>query len=189
MARAQRTLVERQLQQPETVAPFVQFKAALAVVAVRSPLLDVGCGVGHYGRLCSAWFPEIDYFGTDVSAAMIAAAREFYPEGGFRACAFEDNDFGAFPLVLVGQVMEYTVDPWLSLQLVLERMGRAAILHRLRVTLGPSGRTPLEETYCGHYLQNYAWNVAEVEALVRAHARLAYSARWEGNLTMVVERP
>ncbi len=51
-------------------------------------------------------YPLIRYSGTDISAEMIAQAREMNPDGAFNVHSFVDNDFGAFDIVLVSQVME-----------------------------------------------------------------------------------
>ncbi len=178
----QRGLVLRQLQHPESVAPFSIFLEAMRFVSPDSEtLLDCGCGTGHYGELLSRFHPSIRYYGTDFSPAMIAETRGI----DFNVCAFEDNDFGSYDIVLLSQVMEYTQSPWASLEMVLDKVKGDLILHRLRVTSERS-HADFIEGYGGRTEQNYVWNIADVLALIGN--RLVKRFDWEFMTTLVVGR-
>lgn len=67
-------------------------EARFAVLAAVGPLagasiLDVGCGVGDlYGYLVRRQLQPAEYLGIDISDSMIEAARQKYPDAGFRTC-------------------------------------------------------------------------------------------------------
>ncbi len=195
VAAAQRALVEKQLREPETVEPFAAFlKAMLSIPDTDGMLLlDVGCGVGHYGVLCARYFSEISYFGTDSSAAMIAEARKLCQVGTFAVCEFDNNgfnDFGAFNIVLVSQVLEYQEDPWRALGRVLSDSRGYVILHRLRTTPDHSRLTPPELTYCGNTAPSYEWNLDVLGLFAVSYGwRVASCDFWgKHDATMVLER-
>lgn len=56
--------------------------------ATRGPMLDVGCGPGHWAALLAADGREV--LGVDISAEMVAAARERWPVPEFRQAGAED---------------------------------------------------------------------------------------------------
>ncbi len=69
-------------------------------------LLDVGCGVGHYGVLCEKYYPRLQYYGTDASAAMIEQAKLLVPLGYLDVLEFRENYPGDFDIVLASQAIE-----------------------------------------------------------------------------------
>ncbi len=191
VAAAQRTLVESELRHPIAVEPFRYFLWAMEQIAPpkESRLLDMGCGVGHYGILLRSRYPEVVYAGTDYSEAMIAEAQKLNPEGTFGVCDFADNAFGESEIVLASQVIEYQPDPWAALELLLAKAKRYVILHRIRLTDGHSH--PLEEaTYCGHVGETYLWNLDAITRFVSDRAGAVKRQVWASDkqATFVAEK-
>jgi SAM-dependent methyltransferase len=173
IADAQQALVLRELQDPIKAMPFRYFLEAMRHIDIRAGcLLDVGCGVGHYGLLCEKNFPQFEYHGTDVSPAMIERARDLAPLGQFRVCDFKSNDFGDYDIVLIGQVMELADDPWELLDYALLHTHGYLILHRLRLTEHYSRKIP-EKAY-GIDTFDYEWNKKIFERHLSEHVTLPW---------------
>lgn len=198
VADAQLELVRTQLaleQKGKPPPPFLAFLKALRHVMVACPeletgtLLEVGCGVGHYGALCARHYPRLHYFGTDISSHMIAHAKALVPGGHFFATPFDENAVEGFDIVLLSQVMEFTEDPIESLRRVLRQMrsGRTAILHRLRWSKGPSRRVE-EKTYLDYDTVNFIWNEPDVFELCLDFGVISRVDQWDGSATLVVEK-
>lgn len=149
-------------------------------------LLDVGCGVGHYGVLCARYHPEIRYFGTDVSPHMITQAQDLLRGNGVRAvlaaCPWNESPLAFFDIVLVSQVLELTDDPPAALQFVLEHAKKHVLLHRLRVR-GTPGRV-YEPTYCSYPARNYIWDEAELLKMVSRYGMVPPVEHWEDSITL-----
>jgi 2-polyprenyl-3-methyl-5-hydroxy-6-metoxy-1,4-benzoquinol methylase len=167
VADAQLALVTTELGHVDTVGPFIAFGWAMEQIAPPkgATLLDVGCGVGHYGALCERYWPGVLYYGSDAFEPMIARARLLAPLGGFSVCPFGDNAFGAYDIVLISQVVETMPDPPAMLRLALSLCLHTVILHRIRLTLDASHEIE-ETTYCGNVGHEWLWNMAELRALV-----------------------
>lgn len=204
IADAQLALVRQQLADDAAghpPAPFAAFHRAMTFLTARIgewfSMLDVGCGVGHYGNLIARKCPTIAYIGTDISSAMIERARKLFSPLGFHQisstpfmrCEFEDNRFESFDVVLVSQALEMTADPVASLHLVLERARKYVLLHRLRVPpmTEPSRRT-IERTYLGHTAPNMEWNLQEIEDIAKGYGEIIYTDMWDMSLTTIVEK-
>lgn len=197
VAHAQRALIERQLTATANGRPPAPFMAFLHVfrelirahpTLAKGRLLDIGCGVGHYGVLCERYWPFIEYTGTDISEHMLTHARALVRQGVFHQCAFPYNAFGEFDMVLVSQTLEYTEDPFAALEHALQNMrgGAFLLLHRLRVTLNISERL-YEDTYCGYKSVNYLWNRPALEQLCARYGILEQTHLWnDSNLTLVL---
>jgi len=126
-------------------------------------LLDVGCGVGHYGRFCQHFFPQVDYAGCDLSDFMIEHARSFAPLGRFSQCDILDAPYAGRNVLLFSGVLEYTEDPFATLAKCLGLADDNAwvILHRIRLT-GHQSRPIPEKTYFGYTENHYLWNQTEL---------------------------
>jgi SAM-dependent methyltransferase len=179
VAAAQLELARWQLIAPEKCGPFAHFLEAMNALGVKDgSLLDAGCGVGHYGEICTRFYPDIEYHGSDISAPMIAAARTLVPDGSFSVRPFEENIFSDCDTVLVSQVMEMTIAPWESLDKVLRTFKKHLILHRLRLTDGNS-HFFVESTYAGHIGQEYLWNLDVVQRYIADRVdALIHGGRW-----------
>jgi len=190
VAKAQRDLVIKELSNAEQVLPFAAFMRAMDIIRLTGgTLLDIGCGCGHYGVLCERLYPGIHYHGTDVSAAMIAEAKQLAPLGRFRVCEFNDNEFGTFDIVLISQVVETMDDPPAMLKLALDNVARYVILNRIRITDKESHRIE-ETTYCGNIGQDWLWNMEEIEAIIAQYGKVLDRSIWdnENQATFVIER-
>lgn len=190
VAAAQRDLVLRQLKQPETIAPFAAFITTMRALELRGEptLLDVGCGVGHYGVVCARFFPAIAYHGVDYSRPMIDEARALCKTGQFHIKEFDKTNFWDYDIVLVSQVLEYQPEPFAALAHALSKKHRGyVILHRLRLTAGASHKVESEACYCGYTAPNYEWNQGELIAFVGDNGGLVKRLdKWDNSATLVI---
>lgn len=172
VAKGQFELVSKQWQQLESLRPYLYFAKVMAGIANQFKevrLLDVGCGIGHYGRFCQHYFPGVHYDGCDLSEAMIDYAREFSPFSRFSVCDIFDAPYQSHNCVLFSGVIEYTESPMDTLVQAISRVDDYAtvILHRFRLTDHQSRPVP-EETYAGYVENHYLWNRAELFATLAA---------------------
>lgn len=203
VAQAQADLVERELAplyaiadnpldiskwHPRLGEPYEPFMAALDAIKAPagSTLLDVGCGVGHYGTLLRHLRPAIQYTGTDYSEHMVDKARQREPRLIFRVSAVRDNELDAYDIVLLSQCLEITGAPETNLRYVLGQADGYVILHRLRLGL-TTGRIT-EPTYAGYVGNNWLWRRADLAALITAAGRRYQAIEWTrpDMLTMVL---
>lgn len=109
---------------------------AWAAAAPHEAVLDVGCGTGAFEARLLARYPSQRITGVDLSARMVAVAREKlsgYPSAAFvqapaSALPFAD---GAFDVVVSASVFHYFEDPHAALgemQRVLRPGGRLVLL-------------------------------------------------------------
>lgn len=186
VARAQRDLVLDELSRANKVKPYQAFVWAMDVIGLKEGrLLDVGCGCGHYGVLCERLYPNIEYFGTDASWAMIREARQLAPLARFATIDFEHNDFKSDDIVLLSQVVEMMDDPVASMSLALRSFKRYAILNRIRLTRAESYRIESEPTYCGNVGHNWVWSLGDLLDLMPEACNVAM-IEWDNQATLVV---
>lgn len=175
VALAQKKLILEQLQDPLKIYPFYYFVEAMKRIPLKGGrMLDVGCGVGHYGLFVEKFYPTWEYFGSDSSPAMIEQARDLVPLGHFRVCDFMDNDFESYDLVVISQVMEQVDDPWPLLDRALLRTCGYLVLHRLRLIKGYS-RQIQEKTYLGLQAHNYEWNMKQFVKHLGPHEMIPWT--------------
>ena len=91
--------------------------AVLAAVGAfgGASILDVGCGVGDlYGYLVRCRFQPAEYLGIDISDSMIEAARQKYPDAGFRTCDLlaEPLAEGAYDYVVESGIFNIEIPNW-----------------------------------------------------------------------------
>ena len=140
-------------------------------------LVDLGCGVGHYGALIGQLWPDMRYTGLDPSPAMIEVAQT--------ACTNEKAEFFCldveeyleylymYDVALHTQALEYAEDPREAFLRLLYEGPRYIILHKLRFTSShdaPSTRL-MEPTYCGNEEEVWLWNKGELGQMVRDYPR------------------
>lgn len=177
VAAAQAELIERELVEPADVPPFANFYRALIKLPwSRGPaqsLLDLGCGVGHYGTLVGlvngmatsdGQILNLVYAGVDASAAMIEIARRREPKLRFSVLPLEQCGMQA-DIVLASQCAEVTADPPAAMRRILQLAPGYVIWHRVRLAdvTGPIH----EPTYAGQMGTNYVWSLKD--ALDMAH--------------------
>lgn len=189
VAAAQLELVTRELADESRVAPFQAFLRSMRRVLEHAPeleygtLLDVGCGVGHYGVLVKRHFPYLDYVGCDASTAMCEQARGLLAAhevtAALHVCDFWDTPFARFRLFLISQVMELQENPPAALQYVLQNVPRqsAVLFHRLRWTSAPA-QVLVEKTYCDAETRNFVWNVHETMQTCLAYGTVRDVDEW-----------
>jgi SAM-dependent methyltransferase len=106
-----------------------------ALIGMRAPLLDLGCGIGLLAHCLRAKGIDLDYFGVDNDAGKIAAARAAADRAGITAARFECVDLAtSFPAhsgnVCLLDVLQYLDEPERSalLEAALERVAPGARL-------------------------------------------------------------
>ena len=193
VAAAQLELVQKELRNPDECLPYKHFLLAMSLIADKlgfaPALLDIGCGVGHYGVLCERYYPHLQYYGTDASAAMIEQARQLAPLGFLWVLEFRENHPENFDIVLASQVIEpMGGDVWANLRWLLSGARKYIILNRIRLTADPSHAIE-ETTYCGHIGPEWLWNQVELESVISEYCDIIWSTVWDnGNqATYVLE--
>lgn len=172
VAKGQFKLANDQWQHLNHLRPYLYFAKAMTDIICHLKevrLLDVGCGVGHYGRFCQHYFPRVHYDGCDLSEAMIGYARNFATQGRFSVCDILDAPYENHNCVLFSGVIEYAENP---LDILVKAISCAddyatIILHRFRLT-GHQSRPIPEETYAGYVENHYLWNQVELFAALAA---------------------
>lgn len=76
--------------------PWAEFSVVQSLLPPGGQLLDVGCGNGRLAAVVQPW--QVNYVGLDVSAGLLAVAREQFPtaefiQGSMLALPFPDNRF------------------------------------------------------------------------------------------------
>jgi SAM-dependent methyltransferase len=180
--------VEASLSQDPWPLVFLRFLECMDKIAMDAEgILDVGCGVGVYGRICQQYYPRLHYTGTDISPHMIEVARSFAPDLQFDACGFWDNDFAGSDIVLAAGVVEYTEDPAEALSFLLRNSRKYVILHRLHLTSGET-RPVKEPTYRGRVEEKTRWNREHVLQLIsEAGAKVLHTCYWDEQMSVVVD--
>jgi len=129
-------------------------------------LLDVGCGLGDLVPYLAATGRDFEYTGVDIHPAMIAEARQRYPDARFEvADVFELAD-GAYDFVLCSGALSLRFaseeDSYAFID-KLHQIARLASAFNLQSKDGfNSGR--------GHALRSDFWHVAPVEVYTRLRA-------------------
>jgi len=171
---------------PDTYQRFMECMEVINPHFVDS-LLDVGCGAGHYGRICQRAWPTLRYHGTDLSPFMVAVARVEAPDLSFAVADFFDNDFAASDVVLVSSTLEYTADPLRALAHALRETPGYLILHRLHLTADTEPTHVVNEpTYCGRREDKLHWNRRDVLERIKANDRQVMHTCFWGQLMSVV---
>jgi SAM-dependent methyltransferase len=174
VARQMRALTDAQLARPESVPPlrvFLEAVTELGAVDLPTParFLDVGCGVGHYADLLDERF---EYTGADSAPAMVEAARAARPGRRFVVGDVLDPafDLDSYDVVCASALLDVLPDPHAALERLLASAAPVVLLHRQRVTAGPShvGRAP---GYEGQTTYRTVLNRAELEQAVARYGR------------------
>jgi SAM-dependent methyltransferase len=191
VATQMRELTDEQLKHPEAVAPLRTFLEAMKALVSGFPLpeparfLDFGCGVGHYSDLLQARFPgRFVYTGCDYSPDMIATAQATRPGRTFLVNDLLANrlDLGAFDVICASALIDVVADYEQGLDLLLGAEAPYVLLHRQRVTDGPS-RVEVTDGYGGQRTYASYVNRGDLERVAARHSRtVACSFVVEGDI-------
>jgi SAM-dependent methyltransferase len=179
VARRMAKLTERQLAEPEAVAPFRSFRAAIEALLERDGLpspvrvFDVGCGIGGYADLLERYFPgRFEYVGADSSEAVLAAARRRSP-----GRTFEQRDLlvdgvpDGYEVILASALID-VVPEW---EAALERLFAAdapvVLLHRQRIAIHRPSRVETASGYGDQRTYATRLNLGDIESAAARHGR------------------
>ena len=170
-------LARTQLEDPDSVAPYRAFFAAMDYALAELPLpqparlLDLGCGVGHYSELLERRYPgRFDYTGCDYSEAMVEAARTEWNGRRFVVDdLFATNlDLREFDVVVAGALVDITEDYERALDVLFGSPAPFVLLHRQQVTDGPS-RIEVVPGYSGQTTYRTYLNLGDLEQIASRH--------------------
>ncbi len=149
-------------------------------------LLEVGCGGGYNSELIAHRYPGIEYHGVDISDAMIALAREHYPNRSFEvgsayALAAENN---SYDVAVDGVALIHMPDWPLAVAEYARTARKSVILHGLTLTDAAPTTTFAKYAY-GQPSMELVFNRAELTAictdnglaLVSVHGGLDYDLK------------
>jgi SAM-dependent methyltransferase len=193
-----RDLVRGELADPDRVAPYRTFLAAverlLQEPSLPNParLLDLGCGLGHYGELLERRFPgRFAYVGCDYAPEMIEAARREWPGREFVLGDLFDEtlDLVSFDVILAGALLDVIANLDRGLDRLLAAGAPYVLLHRQRMTSGRS-RTEIAPGYGQQTTYRTFLAFDDLEAAVRRHGRrIAARFHVHGDVeTFLIER-
>lgn len=174
VARQQQALVEKELRDPDAVAPFrtfLEITRCILDMDGRSEyqLLDIGCGVGHYSELLHRYHPgRFAYTGSDYSETMIRRAQALWPHSEFVVDDVFDShlDYSEYDILMASALVDVIEDFWTVLDTLFASTSDMLILHRQRFTQGAS----YSETavgYEGQTTYSTYLNRAELEERLR----------------------
>lgn len=134
-------LTNRQLDDPESVAPYRSFRELLGPLTtdpdlpVPARLLDIGSGMGAYGELLDRWWPRrFEYVGADYSDEILAIARERWPARTFvRKDVLEPAALNGYDIVMASALLDVLTDVEPALDALLAADAPWVILHRQRI--------------------------------------------------------
>jgi glycosyltransferase involved in cell wall biosynthesis len=143
-------------------------RLAEVVAGLGDSLVDVGCGPGAVWPHLEPHRPRLSWAGVDVTAAMVAAARRFFPQ--VPAC---QGDAGGLPLgdrsfdvVLLRHVLEH-LPPWLMEKALAEaaRVARRVVV--VDFYIPPVSHGARRANSSGEGILETQWTVADLETPIR----------------------
>jgi SAM-dependent methyltransferase len=179
VARQMSALTDQELQKAETVPPFRAFVEVITALVEDFPLvdpasfLDFGCGVGHYSVLLDRYFPDrFVYTGCDYAPAMVNVARDRRLGKTFVVNDLFDNhlDLDAFDVISAGALVDVLSDYERALHLLLGAGAPYVVLHRQRMTEGPS-RVEEAPGYEGQTTYRSFLSRSDLERIANQHGR------------------
>jgi SAM-dependent methyltransferase len=170
-------LTDKQLTEPESVAPYRAFAELLAFVVEDPELprpatfLDIGCGMGAYGELLERHAPgRFAYTGADFSREILDVARTRWPERRFeQRDLFEPGATDGFDVVFASALVDVLAEPERALDMLLGADARLAILHRQRI--GSRERVSVVPGYRGQRTYSATVTLDQLEAAAERHGR------------------
>ena len=131
---------------------------AVAATGLSNPrLLEIGCGSGYYSEVLATLLPGgVRYAGIDYSHAMIARAREHYPEVAFEVADATRLPYAdqAFDIAFNGVSLMHILDYQAAIREA-ARVARFCIFHSV----------PVFDDYRTAYLHKYAYGAPVVEVV------------------------
>lgn len=175
-------LTDKQLAEPDAVAPYRSFGELLGILTADPDLprpasfLDIGCGVGAYGELLERHAPgRFEYTGADFSREILDAARRRWPERRFeQRDLFEPGATDGFDVVFASALVDVLAEPDRALDALLGADARVAIVHRQRV----DERTSIAVVpgYRGQRTYSATVTLEQLEAAASRHGRRVAAA-------------
>ena len=104
-------------------------------------VLDVGCGVGAYYKLCERHLPNTKYTGVDYSADAIEIAKNAWPYGDFAVkdmWGLTEEDVSSYDVIFVGALLDVMPDADAALDFLLNLYANNVFISRIRLTNEPS---------------------------------------------------
>jgi SAM-dependent methyltransferase len=171
-------LTNSQLEHPEDVAPYSAFRELLDVLLRDDRLprpatfLDIGCGMGAYGELLERWAPDrFEYTGADYAEAVVATARERWPERRFvRRDVHEPHALDGFDVVFASALLDVLADFEAVLDALCAADAPWVLLHRQRV--GKRERVEVVPGYRGQRTYRSTLTLEHLESVAGRHGRV-----------------
>lgn len=131
---------------------------AVAATGLSHPrLLEIGCGSGYYSEVLATLLPGgVRYIGIDYSAAMIARAREHYPDIAFEIADATKLPYAdqSFDIAFNGVSLMHILDYQAAIREA-ARVARFCIFHSV----------PVFDDYRTTFLSKYAYGAPVVEVV------------------------
>ncbi|MGA9762563.1 MAG: methyltransferase domain-containing protein [Gaiellaceae bacterium] len=176
VAKQQQALVEKELRDPESVAPFKTFLEIVQSIVDEGNrsvyrFLDIGCGVGHYSELLHRYHPaRFAFTGSDYSEAMIRRARALWPHSEFVVDDVFDSgvDYSSYDILMASALVDVIDDFWAVLDILFSNTSDLLVLHRQRLTESAS-YSEMAPRYEGQTTYSTYLNRAELEERLARH--------------------
>ncbi|GKS59181.1 hypothetical protein YTPLAS18_27080 [Nitrospira sp.] len=134
----------------------VMAQALRPYVRAEVPVLEVGCASGYYYEVLEYLLNvRLTYTGVDLSAAMVAMARDCYPRATFGVAngAGLPFDDGSFPIVVSSCVLLHVLDYPVHIREASRVSSDVVVLHR----------TPVCRSQSTQYFRKFAYGVETQE--------------------------
>jgi hypothetical protein len=171
-------LTEAQLEQPETVAPYVAFRELIEPLvddpAVPRParILDIGAGAGAYGELLHRWWPgRFDYVGADYSEEILGVARARWSGRTFvQKDVLVAHALDGYDIVMAGALLDVLAEVEPGLAALLSSDAPWVVLHRQRIDPHRS-HVEVARGYRGQHTYLTYVTRAQLEEVAQLHGR------------------
>ena len=104
-------------------------------------ILDIGCGVGAYYKLCERHLPNTEYAGVDYSEDAIEIANHTWSQGSFAVkdlWELTEEDVNSYDVIFVGALLDVMPDADAALDFLLGLHAKNVFISRIRLTDEPS---------------------------------------------------
>jgi trans-aconitate methyltransferase len=100
-------------------------------------ILDIGCGVGSFSKVCNTHFPDIEYTGMDFSENSIRLAKENFGSEKFIVGDMRElkkEDIQKYDLLFLGAVFDVLPDGDKQLENILSLEVKSVLVSRMNIT-------------------------------------------------------